>query len=296
MEQAVRNNCKVLSFVQEPLATNFEFVSACIDDNISCLAAISAVFIDRFPDYVMSKLGEFAASFAWSGFEFSCFELALTIRQRLADCPDLATAWFDAGLPVLGLDVFDDWRNDRDLFLKIAAWRNWSSQKSFYYLGDVLRDDADFMMKAVAVDPTTYVFASTQLKQENYELAMQFLATQKWHLHHHLLCSTAQHRRSFLRRGQAELVQFDTFMNPFLCGLHFAEQRTVTATTPITTTTSTNTSSFAALHQYTDLKCLIADFVGVPRGRLLRNIREAVECHGDMLSDDDDDEEEEEEE
>jgi hypothetical protein len=258
-------------------------------------AAISAAFFDRFPDYVKSKLGEFAASFTWRGFEFSCFELALTLRQRLADCPDLATAWFDAGLPVLGLEVLDHWRNDRNLFLKIAAWRNWSSQKSFYYLGDVLRDDADFMMKAVAVDPTIYVFASTQLKQENYELAMQFLATQKWHLHHHLLCSTTQHRQLFLRRGQAELVQFDTFMNPFLCGLQFAE-RTVTATTTrIATTTATNTSSsFAALHQYTGIKCLIADFVGVPRGRLLRNIREAVECHGDMLDDDDEEEEEEE--
>jgi hypothetical protein len=140
-------------------------------------------------------------------------------------------------------------------------------------------------MKAVALDPTIYVFASMQLKQGNYELAMQFLATQKWHLDHHLLRSTAQHRRSFLRRGQAELVQFETFMNPFLCGLQFAERTATITTTRIATTATTNTSSFAALHQYTDLKSLIADFVGVPRGRLLRNIRTAVECHGDMLDD-----------
>jgi hypothetical protein len=50
MEQAVRNNCKVLSFVQEPLATNFEFVSACIDDNITCLEPLSPPpFSTAFP-------------------------------------------------------------------------------------------------------------------------------------------------------------------------------------------------------------------------------------------------------
>jgi hypothetical protein len=56
--------------------------------------------------------------------------LELLVALLHQQWPDFAT-WFDAGLPVLGHVVFNAWRGDRELLLKIAAWRARSSKASF---------------------------------------------------------------------------------------------------------------------------------------------------------------------
>jgi hypothetical protein len=101
------------------------------------------------------------------------------------------------------------------------------------------------------------------LRAENFELAMAYLATGN--------TNGCDNHELFLRRAQTELEQFQTFVNPFLCALQYTG-----TTTTATTTRLSNVFVAAMNNQYHDLKSLIADYVGVPRGKLLRHIRAAL--------------------
>jgi hypothetical protein len=157
MMQAVIAKNKCLSVMRAPLATNFAFVSACVEQNISCLAYVPEAFVGQFPDYVKSKFVDFERGDNVFGV---LSRLVWTLHKQFDSRPDFFTAWFDAGLPIDKHEAFNAWRNDRELLLRIAELRSWSSKVSFRNASESLRNDPNFMTEAVGRYSELYQYTS----------------------------------------------------------------------------------------------------------------------------------------
>ena len=255
-----------------------------VNDAAKNLIFASANFIRTFPDFVRSKLANLcreASDDRPNHFEIEQIErLAEKIPRRMwNDDDELIQTWFKEGLPLVDAHP-NAWRADRDKLLLVAergASYEWKS-RAFDYAAEELRNDVEFITQVMEFEPSFFQFASETLQTENYKLAVWALGERRFvDLCRDGLVSRPQFSfgapriilsatklEEFRARATDELALHNTFVNPFLCGVCSLNRSNVHCQLWI-------------LNQERDLVELIGDFVGIPRGNHLHNIRKALD-------------------
>ena len=270
-----------------------ELVKETVDHEVRALYSVSAQFIDRNRQFVTLKLLELGCAERGRtprsrGFAVS--QLAETIPPDMWSDDDFTLTWFTAGLPLVEATHPAAWRADRAKLLMVAehsAWRGWTL-RSFRIMETELRNDVEFLTRAMGHDPAIFEFASETVREGNFRLAIQAL-TEPSFVGRCLDTIHSRRQRDAARdagrpqfgfglpapfilspskmeelRAQAvrEVEQHRVFVNPFLCGVYLSGE-----------------TGLGMLRQFPQPGFLetIADFAGIPRNGHLGNLRRALE-------------------
>lgn len=268
VEQACNEDISVLKCIDQLAFA--DFVQKKVNDKAKNLTFVSTHFIEAFPDFVTSKLANLCREV--SDLSIGYIQLfAENIPPMMWNDEDFTHTWFEVGLPLV--DVHPSaWRADRDKFLLVAEkcpdfkWKSYA----FAYAALELRNDVEFVTQVMQFEPSLFQFASKTLRTGNYKLAMWALSEPRfvdlcrdviYFGGPEIIILSAAKLEEFRARAADELALHNTFVNPFLCGV----------------CSSNRSSVLWNLNQQRGLVGAIGDFVGIPRGKHLCNIRKVLD-------------------
>lgn len=230
-------------------------------------------FILAFPDFFAEKL----AVVDLSRDRIYLEEFVNAIPPNMWNSENFAQNWLELGFPLLGGHP-EDWRADPDKLLLVAkhcAKYEWKRETFQSRASEELRGNANFMGQVMRFDPCLFECATKTLRDGNYELAIwalgdvRFMSNCVGGLRAEQrpgtfflgppVILTGEKFTEFLGRAEKELALHDAFVNPFLCAVQHDE----------------STVNLGKLNQSLLLKA-IGDFLGIPRGNNLCNVRKAL--------------------
>lgn len=239
------------------------FLFTCVDRNPFCIAYISREVQRLFPDVVDRALFRMGRELERS---IEPHDLWLHILDpSLWDNRAFVLRWFQYGLPFLsGLNRFrEEWRADEEIFLSIA--RNCSNKKSlrtsFSAASTALCNNKKFMLRALQFNPLLIEFAGQLIN--DFDLCLIVFSDQDCarEEYHRRGGDEFRYIRRFHRDVKATLAVHETFCSVVLPAISCVE----------------SVSTLALLNQGTATsvahKRLIAEYLGVPIGKQLRQLR-----------------------
>ena len=171
IKEAARKNPIVIKFIDQ--VTNSVFVKSVIEENPNSLVHVSGRFIENFPEYCTTQLANVQPSGVLGSDDVE--EFASMIPENWwTDNNEFVRTWFEAGLPLVSHGQPEAWKTDRDKLLLVAQHcpRKYWKRNAFRYIPEELKDDVQFITRAMEWEPALFEFASQRLRSENYELAL----------------------------------------------------------------------------------------------------------------------------
>ena len=262
MEIACKKWIEVLHFCDITLRDNFDFMKDLIDSHPGALRILSQDFISQNPEFVQSK---FTAYCRYERADIqltyrSYRSLAKTMQPWLTTRDDFASAWFEAGLPLV-TNSDHPWKADKEKLLLVAERcpDARSRRESFRGLSVALANDDDFIRQVMRFDPNLFSFAPRRIREDSFDLAMIALSSAPSNSFGLNLPVIERYKN----RAWESVDLHKSFFNPFLCALQFPSDQSLA-------------SRLLSELNKLELKLLIADFLGVPRGEHLAHIRAAL--------------------
>lgn len=273
MERACTKWKNLLSSIDQLAFSNV--VQKLINDDANNLFWVTTRFIEAFPEFVTEKLAHVRLGDDHVVYVQS---LAKAIPSVMWNNEDFARTWFKAGLPLMADEHPAAWKADPDKLLLVAkhgAKCEWKLS-ALRQAPEELRGDSNFMVQIMQVDPCLFECASETMRNENFELAVWALGNDRFLRHcvegirsermraegtlffgSVIVLKAAKIDEIFIR-AQSELALHKAFVNPFLCAV-----------------SDESNLLLGKLYQPMFLEA-IGDFLGIPRGNHLRNIRMAL--------------------
>lgn len=252
----------LLPYCDASLRNNIGFVQQLLNDAPRVLLFLLEDFIEHNTAFVKSKLADFRPHSRW---EYN--SLAEKLETWLNTDEDFSGAWFNAGLPLLTCHP-EAWKGDRGKFLLIAErGRDWEAKElSFQNLPDELAGDEDFIRKVTRFDSSLFLFASPDIWEKCFDLAVQACSSE-YFLRRGPELDPSKLRLLF-KRAKKSLQQHLDFVNPFLCGVHLSND--------------SEPNLLCCLNRL-ELKVLIANFAGAPCGKHLGHIKKGLQNLSQVL-------------
>jgi len=243
----------------------------------------------RFPDLVVetwARLGQ------WECLDImTAHSIGKQMVPEIWETRANVLAWFRAGLPFLvparsvlavnppilvvqhQFTFPTEWKNDQEIFQLIARhgsdlfrWR------SFSQASITLRGDKDFMLQVLEHDPSLLIYASEPLQQDTDIQLVAFGAATVKPVEVYLRRSKGRPgidwARAFLQHTERLLTEHQVFLATVLMGMSPNVVRCSESTSTLTMLDQGNETSVS-------LKKRVAEYLGIPTGKKLRQLRQA---------------------
>lgn len=270
MRNAIDKDFLVLEYVRPSLHT--EITKIHVQANPETLAHVPRDFIETFPVFVKSQLAHFCRALSPN----HIFSVEVLARKIPAGwwLNEFLNDWFLAGLPGLQIMLRDgneeQWNSDRVKLLLVAKHcpvQDWKL-RSLLLATEEVRNDPIFFHAAMDFDPCLFEAASDVLRAENFELAVRALSVPHF---------VARCRHAIANQGlpfRPRIILTNEAMEDFRVQ---AVQKLAMHDTFSTLLRFMYVSGEPLSHlNVREVKMLLAEFAGVPRGRRLTNIRQAL--------------------
>lgn len=276
MLEACSTDCRVFEMVSDTFGRNREFLEAVLNSKPFSLGSVSREAQLMFPDLVVATfdlLGQKETQY------WSITAVFNNIPRELWN-EDMAKQWLEAGLPLI--EAKEDapshkfperFKNDGDLLLRSFE----KSRKEDWVIKSVRRASADlrrnrsFMQRTIALAPASYACVHPNLGRD-LDLALpgfsqSIQVVYDWY-HSSVDEFRPRHRtwiQSVPQSLQAMIDEYDAFVVTVLGGMSWG-------TNPGSTLSILDQGDETSI-QY---KMRIADFLGIPTGKKLAQVRSAL--------------------
>jgi hypothetical protein len=190
----------------------------------------------------------------WTTYDDVCDELWMN--------RDVALAWLSKGGDWLSDDFLEDFCDDEELFLTVVH-TNWTE---FDYASDALKNNKDFLLRALALDGRIIRDISEDLRYD-YDLALTAFSNDRRALQFYSAGADFEFMVSFTQRVRARLEEHAIFRKEILGNISPGP------------TTKNDRCLLSMLNQGPDTVAFyertLASLLGLPEGDELRELQEA---------------------
>jgi hypothetical protein len=248
--QACRHDGDVLELVQMSLITDRDVIETALKRTPDALCFVPSFVQHLYPDLVAQAIRDTPQDELWDLYDM--------VDEDLWENREVALAWVGQGGDFLHDDFSFEMEMDQELFLLIAA----HNPEDFWCASDDLLCQKEFMLKAVEIDGNLLRDASEDIVQD-FDLALLAFAGTSDLVGQYMTGRVRdfQFLVEFAKKVRARVEVHEGFVMGVLCG-------TTKGTLPMSILSQGRETTFAYAK-------LIADFLGIPKDKELRLLRQA---------------------